>query len=151
MIVRAAIAGIAGIGSFFAQATFTSTIGLGSLIVGMLVVILFGVFSLRDRKNAGWKDRYEQEQATAKQEREKADGLAERLEEERVIRHDIKDELATAKAQLLVEQAKPNLNEILEQQRILWTETLGPLTITLKAMQATQVQMLALLTERGTP
>lgn len=151
MIVRASLAAAAGIGSLVAQATFTSTIGLGSLIVGMLVVILFGVFSLRDRRNSGWKDLYEQEVATAKQEREKADGLLERLEEERVVRHDIKDELATVKAQLLVEQAKPDLGEILQQQRLLWTETLGPLTITLKAMQATQVQMLALLTERGTP
>lgn len=151
MIIRAALAAAAGIGSLVAQATFTSTIGLGSLIVGMLVVILFGVFSLRDRRNSGWKDLYEQEVATAKQEREKADGLLERLEEERVVRHDIKDELATVKAQLLVEQAKPDLGEILQQQRLLWTETLGPLTITLKAMQATQVQMLALLTERGTP
>lgn len=143
MILRALLGFGSGMAALVAQATFTSTIGLGSLIVGMLVVILFGVFSLRDRRNSGWKDLYEQE-------REKNTNLLDEKEQERVIRHAVKDDLAATKALLEIEKAKPDLSIILEQQRILWSDALAPLTDTLQAMQATQKEMLALLTERGT-
>src|SRR4051812_33288581 len=90
---NAVVALALGIGSLIAQATFSSTIGLGSIIVGMLVVILWGVFSLRDHRNSGWKDLYEQE-------REKNTNHLEEKEVERVARHEVKDELAATRALL---------------------------------------------------
>lgn len=143
MIIRAVLAASAGVGSVAAEANFKSTIGLGSIIVGMLVVILFGIFSLRDKRNSGWKDLYEQE-------REKNTNLLEEKEVERAERHDVKDKLAETKALLEIEKAKPDLSVILEQQRILWSDALAPLTATLQAMQSTQQQMLKLLVERST-
>lgn len=123
-----------------AAASFSSTVGLGSIIVGMLVVILFGIFSLRDRRNSGWKDLYEQE-------REKNQNLLEEKEQERADRHAVKDELAATKALLAIEHAKPDLQQILEKQRELWTESTKPLVASLERITASQEQMLELLTE----
>jgi hypothetical protein len=130
-----------GITALFAEATFSSTIGLGSVIVAMLVVVLYGAFSLKQKQNNGWKDLYEQEY-------EKCKNLNEKLAAEQADRHDIKDELAGTKALLLVEQAKPNLQLILEEQRNLWAEAMAPLMAALERVSATQEHMLALLTER---
>lgn len=142
MLVRGVIGFGYGITALFADATFSSTIGLGSVLVAMLVVILFGIFSLkqkqadlRQQQNAGWRDLYEQE-------REKCEHRDVELVTERAARHVIKDELAATKALLLVEKAKPDLAVILDGQREFWE----PLTAMLKAMQETQEQMLALLT-----
>lgn len=145
--MRPLLALISGIGSLVAQTTFTRTVGLGSVIVAMLVVILFGVFSFRDKRNSGWKDRYEQERATSSQEREKTDGLTDRLEAERIIRHDIKDELSETKALLEIEKSKPDLSVILERQQMLWAEQTAKTLDALQSMQDTQVEILALLRE----
>lgn len=141
MLVRGIFGFGSGIVALVAQTTFSSTIGLGSVMVAMLVVVLFGVFSLRDKRNGGWKDLYEQE-------REKCGNLTDDLAKERNVRHDIKDELAATNAKLLVEEAKPNMAAILEDQRKLWSESMAPLTSTLQAMQKTQEQMLMLLTSQ---
>lgn len=140
MLMRAVLAGVAGIGSLTAETSFTNTIGLGSVIVGMLVVILFGIFSLIQKRNSGWKDLYEQE-------REKNGNLLEEKEEERIVRHDVKDQLAATRAQLEIEKAKPDLSVILEQQRILWTDATSDLTAVLQTMQTTQLKMLEILTK----
>lgn len=135
------IVGYVGVtGSLVAAATFSSTVGLGSILVAMLVVGLAGIFGFRDRRNSGWKDLYEQE-------REKNGNLIEDKELERTARHSIKDELAATKALLLIEEAKPDLSVILEQQRILWTDATTGLTDTLRLMQKTQEQMLGILTK----
>lgn len=141
MIVRGVLAALTGTGSIAAQASFTDTVGLGSVVVGMLVVILFGIFSLIQKRNSGWKDLYEQE-------REKNSNLLDEKEAERVVRHDVKDELATTRAQLEIEKSKPDLSVILEQQRILWTDATADLTAVLQTMQETQQQMLVLLTAK---
>jgi hypothetical protein len=143
MVRAAAVSIIGGVGALFAQADFKTTVSLGSVIVAMLVVILFGFFSLRDKRNSGWKDLYEQE-------REKNTNLLEEKEAERVVRHSVKDELASTKAKLAIEMSKPDLAVILEQQRSLWTESTNNLTTLLKTMQETQMEMLAMLREGGT-
>lgn len=139
-MLRPVLALGSGLTSLVAQATFTSTVGLGSVVVAMLVVILFGIFSLRDKRNAGWKDLYEQE-------REKNTNLIEEKEVERTERHAVKDDLATTKALLAIEKAKPDLSVILERQQEMWTDTTAGMAALLKTMQETQEQMLALLTE----
>lgn len=137
MIGNAVVALGLGVGSLIAQATFSSTIGLGSILVGMLVVIFWGIFSLRDRRNSGWKDLYEQE-------REKNGHLLEDMETERIARHQVKDDLATTRALLEIEKTKPDLSVVLDQQQV----ALVPLVETLQAMQKTQEKMLAILTDQ---
>lgn len=134
LLARAVFPTSGGALALFAQTDFKTTVSLGSVIVAMLVVILFGFFSLRDKRNSGWKDLYEQE-------REKNTNLLEEKEGERVIRHAIKDELAATKATLEIERNKPDLTILLDQQRQLWTDA----TTLLKSMQETQLEMLDLL------
>ena len=126
--------------SLVAQASFSNTIGLGSVIVAMLVVILFGAFSFKERRNSGWKDMWEQERAL----RESRD---EQLESERVVRHDIKDELAQTKASLEIEKSKPDLTVILDRMQTLWSDQTTKTIEQLQAMQDTQVVILDLLRE----
>lgn len=139
-MLRAAIAFGSGVFSLVAQATFQTTIGLGSILVAALVVVMAGVFNFRDRRNSGWKDLYEQE-------REKTSNLVDEKEQERVVRHGIKDDLAATRAQLEIEKAKPDLSIIIERQQTLWAESTGQVTTLLGSMQETQLEMLGLLRE----
>lgn len=139
-----------GFATIIAQATFTSTVGLGSVLVAMLIVILWGLFSFRDKAREGWRDLYEQE-------REKNENLLEERERERTLRHAVKNELDATKLLLEAERAKPDLASILDQQRVLWTDATRNLTTlisglvaTQKAMQETQIEMLTLLQEART-
>jgi hypothetical protein len=138
MVGRAALPIVGGIGALFASTDFKTTISLGSIIVAMLVVVLFGLFSYRDRRNSGWKDLYEQKS-------ERVENLLEEKEAERVVRHAIKDELAQTKALLKIEEAKPDMSIILDRQQALWTDAIGQLTSVLAGIQQNQVEMAELL------
>jgi hypothetical protein len=144
------IAQIGVLVTFFAAATFSNTFTTGSAIVAVLAVVLFGIFTFRDKRTAGWKDLYALE-------REKNENLMTERENERVLRHSIKDELAATKLLLEVERNKPDLSVVLDQQRVLWTDATRNLTTlitglvaTQKAMQETQVEMLTILLETRT-
>ncbi len=137
MVGRAALSFIGGVGALFVT-DFKTTISLGSVLVAALVVIVAGFFSLRDRRNSGWKDLYEQE-------REKNEHLTDDKEGERIVRHAIKDELAQTKALLKIEEAKPDLSVILERQQQLWSDAIGQLTSVLSSMQETQLEVLSML------
>lgn len=142
-MIRVALWFGSGVVSLVAQATFSSTVGLGSVLVAMLVVVMFGLFSFRERRNSGWKDLYEQKN-------ERVEDLVEEKEAERVVRHAIKDELAQTKALLEIEKAKPDLSVILDKQQSLWSESIGQLSALLMSMQSTQQEMLDLLRDLKT-
>jgi hypothetical protein len=118
------MAAAAGIVTIFAQTNFSNTIPLGSIILGLIVVAVAGFFTIRSNIASTWKDNYEGERVKRKQAEEdlvnmKAellDQMASEREEQGRLRHDLKDQLATVKAQLMVAQAKTDLSVVMATQ-----------------------------------
>jgi hypothetical protein len=110
-----------------ASVQFTNTITVGSILTAALVIVLGGLFTLRNNMRSFWKDLAEeraakiadleedmrQDRATASEELLAAhDQMAKFAEEQRVIRHELKGEVAALKASLQVERAKTDLTAL---------------------------------------
>ncbi len=96
---------------------FSNPVTTGSALSAAIVVIAAGIFALKNRKNAGWKDLYEIERARAEQ-------LMDAKEDERVKKHNALNEIAAIRGQLEVERAKPNLGGLMEQATLQHTESM---------------------------
>lgn len=127
-----------------AAASFSNTITLGSIVLGVIVLIIAGVFTIRSNVAKIWREE-------AEGQRQKAERLAAELagtklaavEEKRVfeaeqqeIRHALKDELAGVKAQLAVEQAKPDLSALMQRLADQHEETINTLALEARAAVA---------------
>lgn len=97
---------------------FSSTITLGSILIGVVVVVVAGLFTIRSNIANIWrqdaegqrlaKERLQEELIEARASRAKFD------REQQELRHDIKDELAACKAQLKAMEAKTDLTVALD-------------------------------------
>lgn len=133
-----ALAGV--ISTFLANVEFSNTITVGSIITAALVVVLSGVFTLRNNMRSFWKNLAEERAEQIKVlEQDAADlqkkihelelkyqrDLAKFAEEQRNIRHELKDELAALNATLAVERAKTDLSALMQQLSAQHTEAMG--------------------------
>jgi Flp pilus assembly pilin Flp len=120
------VAGV--IGSGLAGVTFSNTIGLGSIVTAAVIVIVAGVFTLRNNLKSFWKELAEERGEQVKVLEEKLAETHEQLveaqishtqemaafaEEQREVRHQLKNELAVVNGQLKVEQAKHDLSVVI--------------------------------------
>jgi hypothetical protein len=90
---------------------FSGTIGLGSILVGLLVTILAGGVNFRNRflrdQIEGWKGNYEQSEAHVEQ-------LTEQLTESHRINEQLRSELADARVVIERLQQLPNLERLVQ-------------------------------------
>lgn len=102
---------------------FKGTITLGSVLLSLLVIALAAFFTIRSKIATIWREEAEGERAAK-------DRLLEILTEERGerakfereqqdVRHELKGELATCKAQLKAMEAKTDLTAALESIRVM--------------------------------
>lgn len=117
-------------GGVVATLRFSDTVTTGSVITAAVVIVLSGLFTLRNNLRSFWHDlaieRGAQVEGLEQQIRErdaeivklheesKAE-LAKHFEEQRVVRHELKGEVAALRAQLQVEQAKTDLSALADQ------------------------------------
>lgn len=99
-----------GVESTLVQANFSGTITLGSILLGIMVLVAAGLFTIRSNVAKVWREE-------AEGQKERSDRLQEQLDEEREVRHALKNELVEKQALLLVEQAKPNLEVVAAAQK----------------------------------
>src|SRR5215471_475232 len=119
-----ATCGAAG-GALAADLHFSDTITVGSIIVAALVIVLSGLFTLRNNLRSFWHDLAEERMAEIEalqtrlkereeeiaRDREAARGeLAKHTEEQRTLRHELKNEIAALNAQLTVAHARTDLS-----------------------------------------
>jgi flagellar basal body-associated protein FliL len=108
---------------------FSDTVTIGSIIVASLVVIAGGIFSFRNNMRTFWRNLAEERAEQIKVLEEHAHDrenqmlelqeqyhtqLAEAAEQQRLLRHELKNELASVKALLAVEHSKTDLSSLLE-------------------------------------
>jgi hypothetical protein len=109
---------------------FSDTITVGSIIVASLVVIAGGIFTFRNNMRTFWRNLAEERQEqirvledhglekdakiAALQEHAKAE-FAKTADEQRAIRHELKNQIAELTATLRVEREKTDLTALVEQ------------------------------------
>jgi hypothetical protein len=151
---------LAGSGAFVAETQFSPTITLGSIIVGVVVIVVSGLFTIRSNVAKIWRE-------TAEGERERGDQLEQKLkqqeeihleekkalndqiirerEEQQTIRHDMRNELATITLQLDAEKAKPDLSMILAQSKEQYAQAMIELTKLIAGVTENQREILKTL------
>ncbi len=119
---------------------FEDTITVGSILIAALVVIAGGIFTFRNNMRTFWKSLAEERLEQIKvleehnhqkdihiaelQEHSKLE-LAKTVEDQRTVRHELKNEIAQLTASLRVEQAKTDLSALLEQLANQHSEAMG--------------------------
>lgn len=102
---------------------FRDTVSLGSVISAAALIVAAGIFTLRQNVKSFWRDLAEQREQQIEQLRQDADAaLQERAkfaEEQRDIRHQLKNDLAAATANLTVERARHDLTTVYERLDVL--------------------------------
>jgi flagellar basal body-associated protein FliL len=108
---------------------FSDTITIGSIVVASLVVVAGGIFSFRNNMRTFWRNLAEERQEQIKVLEDHAHEreaqvlelqeqyhvqLAEAAEQQRLLRHDLKGELASVKALLALEHSKTDLSALLD-------------------------------------
>lgn len=125
-----ALAGWVGGGTYvLAGIQFSNTITVGSIVVAALVIVLSGVFTLRNNLRSFWRGLAEERgeqvtvlETTLKERDEKIRELQDQAradmekfaDEQQAVRHDLKNQLAEQRALLTVEKAKTDLSALLE-------------------------------------
>lgn len=111
-------AGLIGVGGIVAAAIdFTSTITLGSVILGAIAVLIAAIFTSRSKIANIWRQEAEGERAA--KERVQEELVEERLDrvefekQQQELRHELKNEIAGLRAQLQVMEAKTDLTKAL--------------------------------------
>jgi gas vesicle protein len=115
-------------GSTIYGVSYNDTIGLGSIVVAAIVVIVAGVFTLRNNLKTFWKDlateRGEQVKVLEEDLKERAQQLVDAqlhhteemasfAEEQREVRHQLKTDVATLEGRLKLEEAKHDLSAVI--------------------------------------
>jgi septal ring factor EnvC (AmiA/AmiB activator) len=113
--------GVVAVGGSGAAAglTFHDTVSLGSVVIALALVIAAGIFSLRNNLKSFWKnlaeERGEQVKQLEREIHEKIAEMGEFAEEQRGLRHQLKNELATSYAALEIERAKHDMSSVFER------------------------------------
>lgn len=135
--------------SVLAQTNFSGTVTLGSILLGIIVLVVAAMFTIRSNVAAVWRQEAEGWKAAAEREQEKREAAllehAEQLEAERVVRHQLKDELATVNALLLVEKAKPDVSALVELSKENYANAMRDISSMVEGIISTQAQMLTVL------
>lgn len=107
------LSGVSGIGLV---ASYSSTVTLGSILTAAAVIVVGGIFTLRNNLKTFWKERsFELEEKIRVLEEhaeQKLEERAEFAEQQREERHALKTELAEVRAKLLLEEAKRDLTGV---------------------------------------
>ena len=109
-----------GVG-FFGAIDFKGTITLGSVMLGFIILIIAGIFTVRSKIASIWREEAEGERAS--KERLEAILAHERTEhaafelEQQELRHELKNQIAECKAQLKVAESRTDLTAALEAIR----------------------------------
>jgi hypothetical protein len=105
----------------FAAIDFSRTITLGSVLLGIIVLVVAAMFTIRSKIATIWREEAEGERArVARLEEQIAEEKEDRANFElaqQEIRHDLKDELAACKAQLKAMEARTDLTVALREIR----------------------------------
>lgn len=105
----------------FTAIDFNHTITLGSILIGFVIVVVGGIFTIRSKIASVWREEAEGERAAKQRlEHELAEEKASRAKfdrEQQELRHELKDELAGCKAQLKAMEARTDLSAALEAIR----------------------------------
>jgi sensor histidine kinase YesM len=121
---------LVGVGSGLVGAVrFSDTITIGSIVVASMVVVAGGIFTFRNNMRTFWRnlaeERQEQIKVLEEHAREREEHmlelqeqyhaqLAETAEQQRLLRHELKNELVSVKALLAVEHSKTDLSALLD-------------------------------------
>jgi len=111
---------LTGIG-LIATVNFSDTITLGSVLIGIIVLVVAALFTIRSKIATIWREEAEGERARADRleeqltEEKQSRGTFERQQQE--LRHELKDELAGCKAQLKAMEARTDLTVALTEIR----------------------------------
>jgi hypothetical protein len=128
-----------------AVTNFSSTITLGSIILGVLVLVVAGFFTVRANIAKVWHENYDAEVVKRKQAEDRCQELLATLhqerEEQQKIRHDLKGELTAMTLALEAEKLKPNLGVIVEMATEHYTSAMRDVTAMFEGVTATQRQM----------
>ena len=107
---------VAAFGSWIGASNFSANTTAVSIVVAALVIVIGGLFTLRNNLKTFWKERaLELEEKVKVLDQHAEEKLQERAafaEEQRDVRHELKTQLANAKAQLEVERAKHDLSGV---------------------------------------
>lgn len=118
MIAKIA-ATIGGAAVVVGSVTLHDTVSLGSIFVAAAVIVAAGLFTLRNNLKSFWRDlaeeRNEKIEALETQAQAALQERAKFAEEQRDIRHQLKTEIATLRAQLDVERSKHDLSSVLSR------------------------------------
>jgi hypothetical protein len=111
---------ITGAGLFTAV-DFNHTITLGSVLIGIIVIVVAALFTIRSKIATIWREEAEgeraaKERAESELAEEKASRAAFELEQQE-IRHNLKNDLAACQAQLKIMEARTDLTAALEAIR----------------------------------
>jgi hypothetical protein len=148
------------VAAVFAQADFSGTITLGSVLLAVVVLVAAGFFTVRSNVAAVWRQEAEGQKARADRADEhaleiQAQMLAEREEhqallarerdEQQVVRHNLRNELAAVTLQLDAEKRKPDLSVLVELQKENYAKAMQEVTTLFEGVTRTQQEMLAVL------
>lgn len=98
---------VAGVIALLAEAQFNNTITTGSIIIGAIVLFGAGLFTIKSHVASDWRQEAEAQHARADRLQEESN--AQTIEQQK-MRHDLKEELATARAEILLLQTKTDLS-----------------------------------------
>jgi flagellar basal body-associated protein FliL len=141
---------------------FSDTITIGSIVVASLVVVAGGIFSFRNNMRTFWRNLAEERQEQIKVLEDHAHEreaqvlelqeqyhvqLAEAAEQQRLLRHDLKGELASVKALLALEHSKTDLSALLDLLARQHDESM----LRMETGMENQKRILGLLGERRKP
>lgn len=148
---QAVFAIVASVEATLVSTNFSSTITLGSIVLGVLVLVVAGFFTVRANIARVWHENYDAEVVKRKQAEDRVEELLNELHRERdeqaELRHSLKDEIATAKALLEVEKLKPNLGVIVEMATEHYATAMRDVTAMFDGVVKTQEQMLTVLAQ----
>jgi sensor histidine kinase YesM len=117
------------ISGLVATVRFSDTITIGSIVVASMVVVAGGIFTFRNNMRTFWRnlaeERQEQIKVLEEHAREREEHmlelqeqyhaqLSETAEQQRLLRHELKNELVSVKALLAVEHSKTDLSALLD-------------------------------------
>lgn len=140
--VPVALSWIVAAGLVGVSASYHDTITLGSILVSAIVIVIGGIFTIRNNLKSFWKnlaeERSEQVKVLEEHLKDAADKLAaaelrhtEQMagfaEEQREVRHTLKNELAEARIQLEAERAKHDISSLVSRLEVM-EETLATRT-----------------------
>jgi hypothetical protein len=128
-----------------AVTNFSSTITLGSVILGVLVLVVAGFFTVRANIAKVWHENYDAEVVRRKQAEERCQELLNEMHRERdeqaKLRHDLKGELTAVSLALEAEKLKPNLGVIVEMATEHYASAMRDVTAMFEGVTETQRQM----------